>query len=140
MSWEQVYSYFTDRLNSVGCTEWDVSFDEENIPSTLIDKAFTQQVLSINNDEMTNQTLETVISHEVRIFYKGFRNPRDAERDSLAKAEEAVIACVNPTLQTGPFKGVYFSDLSLEPLSDTLNDNIVVAILRFNIRMFICID
>ena len=140
MSWDQVYSYFSSKLESIGCTEWDISFDEENIPSTLIDKSFTQSVVSITGIETTNQSIETVISHQVRIYYKGFRTPRDAEKESLAKAEEAVTACVSHLAQTGVFKGVYFTDLSLEPLSDVSNDNIVVAIIRFDVKMFLCID
>lgn len=140
MSWENVFDYFNAKLSSVGCAEWEVSFDEENIPNTLIDKAFVQSVVSITGVETMNQAIETNLSHEVRIFYKGFRNPREAEKEALAKASEAVAACVAHTAQVNPFKGVYFTDLSLEPLSDAVNDNIIVAIIRFDVRMFLCID
>jgi hypothetical protein len=140
MSWENVFSYFSQKLESVGCSEWVVPFDEENIPSSLIDKSFIQSVVNITGDNMTNQALETIISHEVRIFYKGFRDPRNAEKEALAKASEAVKACVSHVAQGGDFKGVYFTDLSLEPLSDDINDNVVVAIIRFDVRMFLCIE
>lgn len=137
--WSRVYSYFGERLTAIGCTEWEVPTDDGNIPSSLIDKAFTQRVLLISSEGMNNQSIETTISHEVKIFYKGFRDPRSAEKEALDKAQGAVSACINGLTSGGPH-GVLFSDLRLEPFDQAENDNIIVAILNFNVRMFLCID
>jgi hypothetical protein len=139
MSWETTFDYFKEKLEGLGLQEHVEAFDQDNIPATLIDGSFWQNLRLVTGDGLTNQSQEVRIDHEVTIYFKGFRNPREAQRECLIKAQEIVASCVDHKAQVGAFKGVYFVDLSLEPLNDSLNDNIVRATIAFEIRMFLCI-
>lgn len=142
MSWGKVFDYFNARMAAVECTEIPESYDPE-IPSSIIDRSYFQTLGQIVGESHTNQSIETTISHELRVHFKGFRDPRTAEREALDKAQTIVSACASTLNQTGDFKfikGVYFDRMSLEPLSADQNDSIIVAILNFNVRIFICID
>jgi hypothetical protein len=139
MSWETTFDYFKEKLEALGLQEHVEAFDQDNIPATLIDGSFWQNLRLVTGDGLTNQSQEVRIDHEITIYFKGFRNPREAQRECLIKAQEIVASCVDHKAQVGEFKGVYFVDLSLEPLNDSLNDNIVRAIIAFEVRMFLCI-
>lgn len=139
MSWELCYDYFKSKLEALGLQEHEEGFDSENIASTLIDGSFWQNTRLITGDGLTNQSQEVRIDHEVSVYFKGFRSPRDAQKLALQKAQAIVKACVDHKAQLDPFKGVYLVDLSLEPLNDSLNDNIVKVTIAFEIRMFLCI-
>lgn len=140
MSWSQVYDYFRTKLEANGLTEYVEGFDPDNIPSTLVDGAFWQNLRLVSGAGLTNQSLEVTIDHEITVYFKGFREPREAQKECLNRAELVIAACVDHKAQVSPFKGVNFVDLSLEPLSDSLNDNVVRAIIAFEVRMFLCID
>ena len=141
MSLTHIRPYFTNRLMSLGFTEWDDAFHDDNIPSTIMDRAFFQTLVGVVGETTTSLDVELVATVEIRCFFKGFRNPVSALNDAIDRSQEVIKTCVNTLNQSGTdIKGVYFQTLGLEPLNLDANDNVVKAVLVFDARVYLCTD
>lgn len=141
MSITSIKPYFRTQLNTLGLTEWDDGFADDNIPSTLIDGAYFQFINSVTGVQLNNNHLEMSVNHEVRVYFKGFRDPATAIDESVLKCEDIIKAVANIVNQDGTdLKGVYLGNLTIEPLEADNNDNIIRAILTFDVRIFLCLD
>lgn len=140
MSLSQIRPFFSETLAAAGLTEWDDAFNFENIPSSLVDKAFHQQFVGFQGQTTTAQDIEIMGQVAVRCFFKGFRDPASAVQESVVMSEDVIRACVNPESFAGTqIKGIYFTSLDIQPYDETGNDNIVVAVIVFDVRVFVCI-
>lgn len=141
MSVTLVKPFVTSKLTALGYTEWTDAFGEDNLPSTLIDKSFHYRIISVDGTSFNQETIEYNLIFEVKIYFKGFNNTGSALDQSLADCEIVIADFQNIADQsTSQIKGLYFDSMTLEPLDEALNDNIIVATLRFSVRVYNCIS
>ena len=134
MSWTNIRSYFNDRCEEQGLSEWEDAFNTDDIPSTVIDGSFHVQFKDFDGDGQNHRDQETTVNVEVQFFLKGFAKPRDAVDAVIIKAEAIVKSSIIETNRlTQDFKNVIFRSMSIEPFSDS-NDNIARARMQFSIR------
>lgn len=140
MTFSAVLPYFRARITAQGFTEWTEPFDAENIPSTLIDKAFHIDPPTFSGVVRDMNTQEFDATVAVSLFFKGFREPALALDESLVKAESAIVSCLNPVNFEGTeLTGVFVNSVEFAAFDDELNDNIVVALMTFNVKAYVCI-
>lgn len=141
MSLTDVRPYFTNRLTALGFTEWDDAFQDDNIPSTILDRAFFQTLIGVTGETTTALDVELTATVEVRCFFKGYREPVLALNEAIDRSEKVIKSCVNTLNQAGTgIKGVYLNSLGLEPINLDGNDNVVKAVLVFDVRVYLCTD
>lgn len=143
MSLTSIRPYFRSRLKELGFKEWLEPFDAENIPSTLIDRSFHQRIESIQGIAKQNQAQEMEAIVSIRMAFKGFRHPDSALDEAIKKAEPVIADLISPSNYFGlspPIGGVFLNQVTFEPFSDELNDNIVIAIAEMSVRINLCVD
>lgn len=141
MSVTVIKPYITGKLAGLGYTEWQDAFGEDNLPSTLIDKSFHYKTASVSGTSFNQETIEYNVVVEVKIYFKGFNSTGSALDQSLADCEVVIADVQNVAdVATAQIKGLFFDSMTLDPLDEALNDNIIVATLIFNARVFNCIS
>lgn len=135
MSMKSVRSYMRAMCKNVGLSEWKDSFNSDNIPENILDKAFFLDMRDVTQGQQRSQWDQVVLMPlTVRIFKKGYRTPADAI-DAVIELTENLIkeACapVNSNAQTNGIKGVLFDSCRYDPI-DQSNDNAVVSEVTFN--------
>lgn len=140
MSLTTIKPYFKAKLDAKGYVEWTDGFPSDNIPSTLLDNAYHQRVISVDGVTNNHEVAEFSVLHEVSIFFKGYKDPAAAIDYVFLVIEPVITSCIDVSdyMNLG-MKGVFFSSLSVEPLDEASNDNIIVARLQFNVRVLNCI-
>lgn len=140
MSISLIRPYVTKQLTTLGYIEWDDAFGEDNIPSTLVDRAFHQRMGRISGVGLNQETLEYITTFEIKIYFKGFNNPEQAVDQSLIECEGVIVKMLDIVdYTTAGIKGITFNALNVDPFDQTLNDNLVVATLEFDARVFSCL-
>lgn len=140
MSITLVKPYFSSKLTTAGFEEWLDGFGEDNIPSTLLDKAFHQRIISVDGRGVNQETIEFLVLHEVKVFFKGFDDPMQAIDQSLVDCQDLITSIVNfKDVADSNIKGIYFDSLSIDPMDAVVNDNIIIARLRFSVRVYNCL-
>lgn len=132
MSLINARQYFRTKLKSIGYKEWSDPLNVENIPSTILDKAFHIEHPSIDPISINQQSLD--INHRINIktFYKGFSEPQLAMDKALTELErilQAVMPAVS-RLNISNVKNIIFQGAFPRALSQS-NDNVVVLELNF---------
>lgn len=141
MSVTFIKPYVVSKLSGLGYTEWSDAFGEDNLPSTLIDKSFHYRVVSLDGRGINQETIEFNLLFEIKLYFKGFNDPGSALDLSLADSQTIISELLNiADLDTAQIKGLFFDSMTLDPLDDALNDNIIVASIRFNAKVFSCIS
>jgi hypothetical protein len=133
MSITNIKTYFRTHLDANGFSEWTDAFNVNNIPSNILDKAYHIQFDSINGEKMhgENQTTKSIVL--VRMFFKGFRNPNEGIDTALSESNDVILDIMKPTNRFGTdVKNTKFLTMSLEPVSDS-NDNSIVVTSRFEV-------
>jgi hypothetical protein len=136
-----VRPYFTRILEAQGFNEWTDAFGTDNIPSTQIDNCFHQEFLPSSGVTTTNQDIEINVSVGITCFFQGFRDTGAKVQEAIERVESVITSCVNPqsfALDT-PLKGVYLNSFSIEPFDQEGNDNIILASIVFEVRVFVCL-
>ncbi len=142
MSLNAVRPYFRARLNALGYREWSDGFNFENVPENIIDKSY-----HLDANEITNVALHQVdleVEHQVitRVWFKGFKTPKEALDRTMERVEDIIVEVLNPTNRlTGAtgLRNVEFVNVSISPLADS-NDNTIQAALTWNTKVFICLN
>jgi hypothetical protein len=141
LSLTAVRPYFRARLNSLGFSEWKDPFGPNEIPSTIIDRAYHIEVGTIGGVGRNNLSQEVSFGINIRVYFKGFNYPEKALDDALLKSELIIKECMTvENWATTPIKGVELDSLELEPLDNELNDNVVFALVRFVARVNLCVE
>lgn len=142
MSLVDIRPYFSERIESKGFVEWQDAFASNNIPSTQIDNAFHQSFVSFSGGPTTQADQEIVALVQVDLFLKGFRDPGSKIQEAVERAEGIISVCMayGNYKDSTSIKGVYFDSMTISPFSAEGNDNIVLATIVFEVRMFICIN
>lgn len=134
-------SYFRAQLRELGYAEWTDGFADDNIPSTLLDRSYFLRIGTTSEDETHAQDVEVTQELELRIYFKGFRDPQGAIDESLLASEDVIARLCNYTDYTeAGLKQIRFQSLDIEPLVDEQNDNVVRAVFVFESKVFICLD
>lgn len=137
MAWADVRPFFRSHLEAQGFTEWtDGFYDIQNIPETIIDKAYHISMGTINGDRQNQTDQESTLNIEVRTIHKGFRYPAEAIDAAVEYANEIMCAVVSPqsrTTATG-ILNVIFNAVDIAPI-DNSNDNTVVVTHAYSVRV-----
>lgn len=143
MSLQAVRPYITARMEGLGYKEHIDPFNFEDIPSTVLDNGFHQQILSIDGVGKNQASQGLDVAVQVRAFFNGYRTPEEALTQSIIDAE-AVIADIsafkNYSENSPPITSVLLDSLSFEPYSEESNDNIVMAVFVFRFGVYICVE
>jgi hypothetical protein len=143
MSLQAIRPYISARMAGLGYVEHTDPFNDENIPSSLLDNGFHQSFVSILGADKTNASQGVEATVEVKAFFKGFRNPEEALTQSIVQAEEIIAdvsAFKNYSNNLDPILSVLLESLSFEPYSVESNDNIVQVTITFRIVVYICVE
>jgi len=143
MSLQAVRPYITERLSVLGYVEHVDPFNDENIPSSLLDNGFHQIMLDINGADRSQVSQGLDVPVQVKVFFKGFRSPDEALTQSIINAEEIISEVTlfgNYANYSPPITSVLLDSLSFEPYSLESNDNIVQAVFVFRFSVYICVE
>lgn len=133
-----VLPYFDSILEGLEFTKWEEPFAADNIPSSIIDRAYHLTAGPIDGIQNNQANQDAEMGVQVRIFLKGFAYPSDARDEGIFNGERVVIQAVKPenrTLTAG-LLNVVFNSMALEPLADS-NDNMIVIVLDFTARVIL---
>jgi len=140
MSITLIKPYFTQQLNALGFTEWEDAFGEDNLPSTVIDRSYHQRIVSVSGTAVNQESLEYFIIHEIKVYFKSFNNTDLGVDAALLESESVIVKCCNlPEYSTAGLKGVFLDSLDVSPFDNNVNDNLMVATIQFNVRVFKCL-
>ncbi len=136
-----VRAFFRTRLDGLSYREWADGFAVDNIPDTVLNKAYHLDVGRIQiSKTMGAQAKIYEFSYPVtlKVLSKGFRDPAAAIDAALDNAQ-AILADVLPAsgvlVQEG-FKSV--SPVSLETLPlQVSNDNAVMLVMGFSVYLIL---
>lgn len=143
MSLVSIRPYFRDRLTQLGFTEWSEPFDAENIPSSLIDMAYHWQITDISGADRSNLDQQLDAEVEVRLFFKGFRDPSSTLDTAIKKSELIISDLIKPSnfQDVSPaIANVSIKNVRFDPFDNELNDNVVLVRMIFETRVFVCIE
>lgn len=134
-----VKDFFRVRLDALSYREWPDGFATNNIPSTLLDKAYHLGVGQINVTLPNQKAHEFTYPLSLKVFLKGYRDPSAAIDAALTEAHVIMADLLAPAqrLQSEGLKSLRLTSISPSPLQ-TGNDNAVV--LELNFTAFLIFD
>lgn len=140
MSISLIKPYFTQQLNTLGLTEWTDAFGEDNLPSTVVDRSYHQRVVTVSGTSINQETLEYLVNHELKIYFKSFNDTDLGVDNALIESESVIVKCCNlPEYSTAGLKGVFLDSMDVSPFDNEVNDNLMVATIQFSVRIFKCL-
>ena len=134
-----VRPYFRNILNGLTFSEWEDPFNFDNIPSTIIDKAYQMTSGVIAGSTANQLTYRFDYPLTVSIIFKGYNNVIEAVAEAEAQADIILAETqkVANRLNTDGIKDVIPLNISIIPLGVS-NDNIVVLQMEFNTVLYNC--
>lgn len=140
MSWSLARTYFDNILVAKGYEEWPDGFAIDNIPSNRLDKAYHISIRQFRGIRQNQSDQESEVQVEVRTFYKGYNNPKQAIDDSIYEAESLMKECVKLSnrTQTPGILNVVFNEAAVDPVAAT-NDNVVMVTQSYTVRIVIAV-
>jgi len=143
MSITAVRPYVTARMTELGYVEHTDPFNDQNIPSAIIDGAFHQAMLEISGVEKNNEAQGVEIPVRIKAFFKGYRTPEEALDQSIFKSEQIVVGMLkaeNFFNFTPAITGVFLDSMSFEPYDEESNDNTIQVVFVFRFKVWICVQ
>lgn len=132
-----VRAYFRTILESIGFTEWKTAFSHDNIPSTLIDRAYHLTTGTITSAASNHQVHAFDYNLTLRVFLKGYRDSSDSVDDAIIIGQDIVCELLNSSNRLGAdIKDVILNSFEPIPLAAD-NDNSVILEFAFTIKLFI---
>jgi len=118
--------------------EWPDAFNTENIPSTVLDRAYHLGAGPITNLSLDQQSSNVSLEVIVSFFIRGFSDPIEALDNAHAEADAIILSVMNVSDRTtGDIKNITLNNGEFEPLNDT-NDNSVIGLLSFENLDVLC--
>lgn len=140
MSFDILRSYFEARMSVVDSDfkEWEDAFNIENIPSNVLDKAWHLEFGAFTYTGSAHTCLGFDCPVRLRVFVKGYRNPKEAVDLGLVLSDAIVKEVCKPSNRlTQPLlKNVLPSVINVQALAES-NDNVALVDLNFNCQIFI---
>lgn len=143
MSLTAVRPYIQQVMTDLGFIEHDDPFNDGNIPSNILDGKYHQTMLEVVGVEKNNEAQGVEVPVLVKAFFKGYRTPVEALEHSIIRSEEIVVEMLkaeNFFNFTPAITGVFLDSLGFEPYDQESNDNIIVAVLTFRFKVWICVQ
>ncbi len=136
MSLANVIPYFRSVMTTLNHQEWRDALADDNIPKTLLDRAFHMRLGEATTIKQNQEVIEITQPIAIQLFVKGYRNTADG-RDRAVGYQDAIVKkaletdrrCANATY-TG-IKNVQFQSTAINELSND-NDNVMKVTLNFN--------
>ena len=137
MSLTEVRPYFRTRLESLNFHEWTDGFNFEEIPESIIDRAYHLTVGSLGLIEVNHTINKIAYPILLRVYLKGFRDPASAIDDAISEGEDIIceVTKITNATQQG-IKDVVFGSFEPIPKSET-NDNIVLLDFSFTANVIL---
>lgn len=139
MSLSNVKLYFRDRLDGLGYSEWQDGFATDNIPETILDRAYHVFIESISGGPINHTHQDTESEVVVRLFYRGYRQASEAIDESISGVEAIVADVCKVANRTATLLNVIFNTADFSPLNEE-NDNSVFVEMRFSARVILGIE
>jgi hypothetical protein len=139
MGLANVRSYFRSRLDGLGYTEWQDGFAFDNIPETILDRAYHVFIESISGGPINHTHQDTESEVVVRLFYRGYRDAVEAIDQSIDGVETIVSDVCKVANRTATLLNVIFDTADFNPLNAE-NDNSVFVEMRFSARVILGIE
>lgn len=141
MSLTAVRPFIRSVANSKGFREWTDAFNIENIPSTILNKSYHIANPTFNGVRLNQLDQEVESNVELKLIFKGYRNPADAIDTAISDSENLLKEMLKPANRVGQagvnnIKNVVLDSIGLEQF-DISNDNVVVA--TVNLTIFVII-
>jgi len=127
-----VRGQFRGVMDGLGFREWSDGFNFENIPSSILDKAYHIEVGTITSGPSDHQAHRFLMPMTLRVFFKGYRDPSFAIDDALTNANTILGGLLAPgfRLQVNDLKDIRPTSINALPLQLT-NDNAVILEMGF---------
>jgi|GEM_PF-3715864 len=139
MSVNIAFEYLESKVNAIGFTQWEPPFNKEDIASTLIDKSYHISLISTDKESQGNQTITMRHGFEVSLFLKGFRDTKEDAHQLLEIAEGAIMTLCSYDNNWASINKVEFIRLELLPFDDQVNQSILVALIRLDVVLSLCL-
>ncbi len=139
MSLENVRTYFRERLDGLGYTEWKDGFAVDNIPETILDRAYHVFIESISGGPINHTHQDTESEVVVRLFYRGYRMASEAIDESIDGVESIIADVCKVANRTATLLNVVFNNADFSPLNAE-NDNSVLVEMRFSARVILGVE
>lgn len=140
MSFINLRPYFEERMLAVDLefNEWEDAFNIENIPSTRLDKAWHFELGAFTYSGTAHTCLSFNCPVRLRVFVKGYRNPKEAV-DLGTILSDAIVkeACKPSNRLNQPYiKNVLPSVINIQALTGS-NDNVALLDMTFNCEVLV---
>lgn len=131
MSLSSVRPFFRTRLDGLGFIEWDDGFQFDNVPETILNKAYHLQIGTIGGGPANQTTHVFEYPITLRVHFKGFRDVNSAIDDVVSESETILEDILAPSVRLGTaIKDVVCDSVNILPL-DASNDNNIVLQMEF---------
>lgn len=136
MTLTDVRDFLRTRMDALLFTEWQDGFNVNNIPDTILDKAY--HILSPNAEtvKLDMVILDMDFHQEIAVFRKGFRNPAEAIDAAIEDMETIIVDLISMANRFTGHLNVIPGGFTIEPLSDD-NDNSVKATLNLRVKVLL---
>lgn len=135
MSITSVRPFYKNRLEILGFSQWDDGFNFQNIPSTILDKAFHIEVNPAVGGVINPHVQNLQMPVTIRVFRKGFRDINAGIDSALEDVENIICDILLPSVRlSSAIKNVVFDGFSVNPL-DGSNDNAIMIEMNFSNKL-----
>jgi len=125
-------------LDGLGYSEWTDGFNSENIPSTILDGTYFLNIGSISASAANQATHEFDYPLEIRLFFKGYRDPREAIDAAVSQSDNIIGGFLTESVRlTQEIRDITLTSLNFEPL-DASNDNSIIVVFNFSFKILNC--
>jgi hypothetical protein len=133
---KDIRPFFRAQLVALGYKEWRDGFNFENIPANVLNGSFHIATPSGGRRGDYSQALQEIEQDvEVRIFFKGFRDPASAI-DLAMDRYQTLLETVLSRGRGCSIKNIYLNTMQILPLNQT-NDNSVILEVTFSCLIMI---
>lgn len=128
-----VRAYFRARLNNLGFKEWADGFNIANIPSTVLNNAYSLEVGTINIQMGGNNHWDFSYPVTLRVVTKGFKNVSQAIDAALDTAQTILADILQPSvrMKNDGIKLIRATSLNTAQGAPS-NDNLVMLTITFS--------
>jgi hypothetical protein len=140
MSLVDVKTYFRSRSTTLGFAEWSDPINPDNIPESIVDRAYFMRFGTITARKQNMSDLELSAPINYRVYFKAFNDELNKYDEATTLANACLLEILkqqNKNCLTPSIKDVKLVDLSIDPISAD-NDN--TWIINFNFEVFLIIN
>jgi hypothetical protein len=126
-------------MDGLGFVEWEDGFSFNNIPETIINRAYHCFIESIDGGPINHTHQDVSSTVVIRVFFKGYAQAVQAIDDSIDACEDIVFDICKVANRTSTLLNVVFDSCDFNPINE-LDDNAVLMEMRFTARVILGIE